>query len=134
MSTSKTSSLALKVGHSLKKCCTILTCDSTEKANEERWKSADDFLYLCDKEWCSEVSSAAHSTLTTKRMNNPQLLPLTEDIQKLNSFMTEEIDTCTKALKSDVRVSFTTLAGIIVFNRKRAAEAERMLTTEYKGT
>jgi len=95
-------------------------------------------MYLCDKEWSSEISSAAVSTLTTNKMNKPQLLPLTEDIQTLNSFIATEIDRCTEALKSDVNVvdnwqklSKATLAGIIVFNRKRAGEAERMQMSDY---
>jgi len=131
-------SLALKIGHSLKKCCAILSCDSIKRGDEERRKFAVDFMYLCEKEWTSEVSSAAVSTLVTTKMNKPQLMPLTEDIQKLNSYISAEIDRCTEALKSDLdvsdnwqKLSKATLAGIIVFSRKRSGEAERMLISEY---
>ena len=134
----QTPSLALKIGHSVKKCCAIVSCDSIKKGDEARRKSVDDFLFLCDKEWSSEISSAAVSSLTTKKMNKPQLLPLTEDIQTLNSFIATEIDRCIEALKSDVnvvdnwrRLSKATLAGIIVFNRKRAGEAERLQISDY---
>ena len=73
-----------------------------------------------------------------KKMNKPQLLPMWEDIQKLNSFLTTEIDKCAAVLKSDLdvrdswqRLSRATLTGIIVFNHKRDGEAERMLISEY---
>jgi len=131
-------SLALKIGHSLKKCCAIIICASIKHCDEQKRKSADDFMYLCEKEWTVEIASAAISTLTAMKMNKPQLLPFTEDIQKLNSFLIGEADRCVNELKSDKNVvdnwqdlAKVTLAAIIVFNRKRAGEAERMLLDDY---
>ena len=131
-------SLALKLGHSLKKCCAILTCAGIKKGDEDQRKSADDFLYLCDKEWTTEISSAALTTLTMSKMNQPQLLPLTEDIQQLNRFLVSEMERCSAEIRSDTSITDNwqmlakvTLTAMIVFNRKRAGEAERLLLQEY---
>jgi hypothetical protein len=72
-------SLALKLGHALKKCCAIATCASIKDCDDDKRKASDDFKYLCDKEWTTQVSSAAMSTLASAKMNKSYLLPLTEE-------------------------------------------------------
>jgi hypothetical protein len=88
-------SLALKLGHSLKKCCAIEVCCAIQNMKDEGKKMAEDFMYLCEKEWTSEVFSAALTTLSTAKMNEPQVLPLPDDIIKMNSFLnTESLFVC----------------------------------------
>jgi len=60
----KTLSLALKLGHSLKKCCAVAICSSIKENDGEKRQSLQDFMYFCDKTWSTEVSSSALSTLT----------------------------------------------------------------------
>ena len=130
-------SLALKLGHSLKKCCCIVICACLKEGDEERRKTLKNFIYLCDKQWSVEVSSSALSTLATSKMNKPQLIPLTEDIQKLHTYLSEESKQLLRALECSVdAVTWQALAKItlvrtLLFNRRRAGEAERLLLTDY---
>jgi hypothetical protein len=131
-------SLALKLGHALKKCCAIEVCSCIKNGNSERKKRVEDFLYLCEKEWTSEVSSAAISTLTSAKMNRPQVLPLTDDIMKMNSFLNDESTRLQNIMaKSPTSDSWNALARItlvstVLFNRRRSGEAERMLLANYE--
>jgi len=133
----KIPSLALKLGHSLKKCCRIAICISIKKNDDVKRKSLEDFMYLCDKEWSSEVSSAALSTLASDKMNKPQPIPLTSDIQKLNQYIAAESMKCRAQIEYDIAESAwqilakVTLVSMILFNRRRAGEAERLLLSEY---
>jgi len=94
-------------------------------------------MFLCEKEWTAEVSSAALSTLTSEKMNKPQLLPLTEDIQKLNDYLRKESVRLHELLKTSPssdcwsELAKVTLAATVLFNRRRGGEAERMGRTEY---
>ena len=130
-------SLALKLGHSLKKCCNIMICNCVKRDDKVKRKQLEAFHFLCEKEWTAEVSSAALSTLSTAQMNKPQLLPLTVSIQKLNNYLNQERTRLQEQLQSSTSVESwyelakVTLTATILFNRKRAGEAERMLLTDY---
>ena len=134
----KTPSLALKLRHSLKKCCTVAICSSIKENDGENCQSLEDFIYLCDKTWSTEVSSVALSTLTSNKMNKPQRISLTSDIQKLNQYIAAESKKCQAQLESDTNaecwqtLARVTLVSIILFNRRRAGETERLLLDEYK--
>lgn len=130
--------LALKIGHSLKKCCAIEACASIKNADEKTRKDSEDFMYLCDKECVAEVSSAALTTLAAQKMNKPQLIPLTEDIRKLNGFIADESKRCCTELESGTNLTDSwktlakvTLVSIVLFNRRRTGEVGRMKLSEY---
>ena len=75
----KTPSLALKLGHSLKKCCAVAICSSIKANDGEKRQSLEDFMYLCDKTWSTEVSSVNLSTLTsthTHTHTHNRLIPI----------------------------------------------------------
>jgi hypothetical protein len=137
LNTFKTPSLALKIGHSLKKCASIAICECIKLNNEERRKQLEAFQYLCKKEWTAEVSSAALSTLSAAHMNKPMLFPLAEDIQKLNGFLNSESARLQSELQSSPssetwsELAKVTLTATVLFNRRRGGEAERMLVKDY---
>jgi hypothetical protein len=133
----QTPSLALKLGHSLKKCCAIAVCVSIKEGDRDKRKVCEDFMFLCDREWSTAVSSAALSTLQAQKMNKPQMLPLTEDIQTLNRYINEESKKCMELLEAGAspetwtNLGKLTLVAIILFNRRRGGEAERLLLGNY---
>ena len=135
----KTPSLALKLGHAIRKCAIIITGQSIKDCNDELRKSSMDFTFLCDKEWTEEVSSCALNTLRMAKANKSQILPLTEDIMKLQHYLEEESNRLTRLLSNDVSpknwlsLAKVTLARTILFNRKRGGEAERFLVSSYLG-
>ena len=125
-------SLALKLGHSLKKCAKIKTSMALIEGSEDMRKNADAFYTLCENEWSDSISSSALQTLTANKMNKGQGLPLTEDIKKLQSMLKEKNEKLVVLLQKSVKKSIwdelnqTTLARIVMFNRRRGGEAERI--------
>lgn len=53
-------------------------------------RKADEFLSLSIDEWTDEISSSALQTLETNKINKKHVLPLTEDIQKLQLYFKEK--------------------------------------------
>ena len=46
-----------------------------------------DSLELMNTDWNTAISSQALTTLSTRKLNSPQRLPLAEDIKRLNEFL-----------------------------------------------
>ena len=137
-----TPSLALKLGHSLKKCATILQGKHLEDGDTEGASRAASYRQLVEMNWSDEVSRSALRTLTRNKMNKPRLLPLTEDIVKLSKHLKEEAaKQCViieNASDSDnIQAAWkllneAALASIILFNRKRAGEVSKMSLSSYE--
>jgi hypothetical protein len=66
--------------------------------------------------------------LHVAKFNKPQLLPLTKDAQMLHKYLKEESDKLRKNCQVEDyrRFAEICLAQIILFNRKRSGEAERL--------
>lgn len=130
-------SLALKLGHLLKKCAKLAKCEALINEDQEKATKADGFLILCEDMWTDEISSCALTTLTTKKMNKGQALPLSTDIVKLVRFfemkskcLTETLEV--KFVKSDWEfLNQLTLAELVIFNRRRGGETQRMRIDAY---
>ncbi|XP_033730108.1 uncharacterized protein LOC117319405, partial [Pecten maximus] len=130
-------SLALKIGHLLKKCAKIKKSSALSSGDSDLGKNADDFLTLLDDEWTDEISSSALQTLNTNKMNKGQLLPLTEDLKKLQCYFQEK----SKSLSASLQNSFSkpdwellnqlTLARLVMFNRRRGGETQRITLEGY---
>ena len=65
-------------------------------------------------------------------------IPLTGDIQRLNQYTADERKKCEADLESDtdeeswLTLAKVTLVSMILFNRRRAGQADRLLLSEYK--
>ncbi|KAL5005605.1 hypothetical protein ScPMuIL_016763 [Solemya velum] len=126
-------SLALKLGHSLKKCATIIKSTAIIDGNNVKKQEASDFLQLCSSEWHTSVSCQALQTLTNRKLNKPKRLPLAADIKKLNLFLEEKSDELQASLSPNTWREFAELllAQIVLFNRRRGGETERMEVSHY---
>ncbi|XP_052248175.1 uncharacterized protein LOC127856165 isoform X18 [Dreissena polymorpha] len=71
----KNPSLALKIGHLLKKCSKVAKSEALINGDVERGSRADNFLAVCNDKWADEISSCALETLTRNKMNKGHLLP-----------------------------------------------------------
>lgn len=71
----KTPSLALKVGHSLKKCSRILMAEALKNGDTGQKERAEQFGELCSLEWAEKVSTGALKTLYTAKRNRPTIIP-----------------------------------------------------------
>ncbi len=72
-----TPSLALKLGHNLKKMANIIECEAMIAGDENAVSSAKVFKQVCDAKWSECVSSQALRNLSESKWNAPQLLPAT---------------------------------------------------------
>ncbi|XP_059198023.1 uncharacterized protein LOC131978403 isoform X2 [Centropristis striata] len=130
----KTPSLALKLGHSLKKIADILECEAqmAESDNEEFLKNLERSRGLYEKKWDVCVSSRALQTLRESKWNSPQLLPFTEDVKNMHM----HIDKCRQEYQSRLqndpnkknwsKLASLTLCELILFNRRREGEVSKM--------
>ena len=92
---------------------------------------------LFDVRWQIEFTANAHWTKVVRAKNTIKHLPLTEDVSKLSEYLRKEIETSKTALteeknvKAYDRLQKVLLALIILFNRRRSGEVERMTISEY---
>ncbi|KAJ8915394.1 hypothetical protein NQ315_008281 [Exocentrus adspersus] len=130
-------SLALKIGHSLRKCALILRGISLRKNDLKTDRSMQGFLSLMEIEWRNRISTAALRTLKERKLNSTQLLPLTSDIIKINKYIDYEIDSffnnaCGIDIKTEWnRLASLTLSRIILLNKRRSGEASKMMLKHY---
>ena len=96
----KNPSLALKIGHTLKKCASTLRSIALIEGSTAIQEKCNDFKELLEAEWNANVSSAAHSTLEHKKWNKPHRLPLTEDLRRVTEHLIEERRKCLQELKN----------------------------------
>ncbi|KAJ8972175.1 hypothetical protein NQ314_000305 [Rhamnusium bicolor] len=94
---------------------------------------AGDYYHNCEVlstkkelEWQNRISSAAIRTLRDKKMNATLLLPVTDDIMKLNTYLDERINESTNNLNLELipenlaTLACVLLSRIILFNKRRS--------------
>ena len=60
-------------------------------------KTLEDFVHLCEFGWPVEVSKNALNTLYKRKWNNPPILHIAKDIQKLQTYLNNVLqDLCKK--------------------------------------
>ncbi|XP_060085124.1 uncharacterized protein LOC132564488 [Ylistrum balloti] len=127
-------SLALRIGHLLKKCAKAMSLIS---ADTQSGSNADAFLTLCESEWSDDVSIAALQTLSSEKRNKGSILPLTEDITKIQRFLKEKSSSLTAGLEEKFSkqtwdmLNQVTLASVVLFSRRRGGETERITLKNY---
>ena len=135
--TYSTPSLALKLGHSLKKSAQYIKSEALQTQDDRMKKRAESFYELCQVEWCTEVSSQALATLHENAYNKPKRIPLAKDVKCLNIYLKEKASELSSKLESmpDEKtwreLSEVTLAQVTLFNRRRVGEMDRMTTHNY---
>ncbi|PJE78088.1 hypothetical protein CI610_02980 [invertebrate metagenome] len=127
--------LPLRVGQSLVKCAKLLKTKSIVISNEELRKKMEGFVELYESEWGVRIAAKCHNTLHVAKFNKPQLLPVTKDVQKLHNYLKQESEKLRKDCQMDDyrRFAEICLAQIILFNRKRSGEAERIHIKDFQG-
>ncbi|XP_063061964.1 uncharacterized protein LOC134454738 isoform X2 [Engraulis encrasicolus] len=130
-------SLALKLGHSLKKIADIIECEAMISGEKETVQNARNFKQIYDTKWNECISSSALRTLTDAKYNAPQLLPFTDDVRKLHLYLDDKQKENVRKLSAVVSqknwasLAKGTLAQIILFNRRREGEVSKMPLTAF---
>jgi hypothetical protein len=132
-------SLALKLGHSLSKCATLLHNQAIRARNDLVAKEIKYFKKLMRSEWEYKISHHSLSTLKERKMNAVQVLPLAEDMRKLRKFVEEGITENSRQLKlSPTSKNWTALARlllarVVMLNKRRSGEASKLLLNSSQG-
>lgn len=99
----KTPSLALKLGHNLKKIASIIECEGRISGDETAIHNAQVFKQICDTKWSESVFSQALRNLSEAKWNVPQLLPFTDDVKKMHLYLDVQRQKCQKKKKTQRR-------------------------------
>ncbi|XP_066928482.1 uncharacterized protein [Clytia hemisphaerica] len=134
----KLPSLPLKIGYSLDKCSQLLKGISIKNGDSSLKMRATDFSDLFAMEWKARISTVALRTLDDSKFNRVTLLPITDDLMKVRSYIKGQIPKLTAALhESKCLDDWRSLAEVIgvrlsIFNRRRGNEVYQMLVTKFK--
>lgn len=130
-------SLARKVGHSLHSLAMFIKSEGLKKKDKEAVQDAEEFAQLYQESWKFDIASQALTQLDQSKWNSPQLIPFTQDVLKLHSYLSEKQQQHLNALKEEVSptnwkdLAKVTLAQVILFNRRREGEVSRMSLSAY---
>ena len=135
--TYKAPSVALKIGYSRKKCARIKKAPALQAEDKKVIGQCNRLIKLINSDWGNRVSQRALDTLRERKFNKPLLLLLAQDLV----LVSHHVDTRLNELKSQLVVSVTTqlwsefpkviLCKVVLFNRRRGGEAERMTMVAY---
>ena len=139
----ETPSLALKLGHSLKRCGQLLKSRSLRAKDDLKLKGAKRFLELFENEWATAISSRTLASMGEKRQNKIEYLPIAEDLKKLRCHLASEIEKLTSAIEETgsgpqkhhstwIQLAKVTLARIIIFNKRRSGETSKLEIEKFK--
>ncbi|XP_067227718.1 uncharacterized protein [Chanodichthys erythropterus] len=131
-------SLALKLGHSLNKICSIVESNAMMYGDHDRAECARDFRKIHQARWNEYISAGAITTLKEAKWNTPQIIPFTQDVKVLHAHLDKKhnellskLRTCPSA-DSYAALAKVTLSQVILFNRRREGEVSRMLLSAFK--
>lgn len=127
-------SLAMRLGHALKKCSQIKKSEAIKQLGQgldEKWQGEVDKAERFDRvftgDWYDSVSAAASQSVGRERMNRPKLLPSCKDVEKVMSLLERKMGAADYAT-----VVKATLCAISLFNRKRGGELQRMKVQDFR--
>ena len=134
-----TPSLALHIGHSLKKCVAVVRGKALREKDKGVLEDVEHFEKLMEAEWNDRVSHHSVTTLNDRKHNQPDLLPVTSDLQKLKEYITSKIIAITKQLQGTNKpllqswrdLSEFVLNRLILFNKRRGGETAKLYLETY---
>ncbi|KAL6484182.1 hypothetical protein MHYP_G00062270 [Metynnis hypsauchen] len=133
----KVPSLALKLGHSLKKMADLVECEAMIGEEDDVVQNVKKFKHLHSTKWNESVSASALKTLHESKWNRPELLPFTEDVKKMHLHLDANRKDYQSKLASEKTqknwsdLAKVTLCEVILFNRRRAGEVSKMRLNSY---
>ncbi|KAI7790437.1 hypothetical protein IRJ41_024412 [Triplophysa rosa] len=137
-STFKAPSLALKIGHSLRKISDLIMCRALMEEDQEVIDSIRRFHTLHETKWSELVSHSALSNLSEAKYNKSNRLPLAKDVQKLQLYLGQQVELTKEKLADNptagtyAALAKVTLCQVILFNRRREGEVARMTVKNFE--
>ena len=130
-------SLALKLGHSLRKCTAILMGKALRQKDNILLTDQQNLEKLIASEWNERISHPSLSMLQSKKFNKIELLPVTSDLEILRKYLLDQLSGLTKSLEEVTDISIwkelaeTTLTRLIIFNKRRGGEAAKLKVSSF---
>ncbi len=128
----KAPSLALKLGHNLKKMANVIECEAMMSGDKNALNNVQAFKQICDTKWSECVSSQALRNLSEAKWNSPQLLPFADDVKTMHQYLdsqSKEYQTKLEEkpnIKNWSELAKVILCQVILFNRRREGEVSKM--------
>ncbi|XP_016306167.1 uncharacterized protein LOC107661199 isoform X2 [Sinocyclocheilus anshuiensis] len=125
-------SLAKKLGSSLVKVSKLLKAQGLISNNKQLVKNASEFQDVHQEKWNEMILATALRNIREAKWNVPTLMPFTEDVQKMHTYLSQVQDEWYKSLsessftKAWMELAKVCLAQIIIFNRHRGGEVASM--------
>ncbi len=108
-------SLALKLGHNLKKMASIAECEAMIAGDEKDVQNVKMFQQIYNTKWNEFVSASALKTLNEAKWNSPELLPFTEDVKKMHIHLSNQTKLYQEKLKLEkIQKNWSSLAQVTV--------------------
>ena len=136
--------LALKLGHSIKKCAQILKGSALRQKEDVKIKNCKHFIDLFEAEWTAKISARSLVSLGSRKMNKVECLPLEEDLLLLKKHLEKKMAALSSLLMEITHshnrfqelwsnLAKTTLARVIIFNKRRSEETAILQTSQSEG-
>ena len=131
--------LALKLGHSIKRCAQVVKCSALWRKDEIGIKKAKRFIDLFESEWTAKISSQSLSSLGSKKQNWVYYLPFAEDLTRLKDHLDSKMESLSSTLTAEDSVNVeqwanlakATLACIILFNKRKSGKSATLQITQF---
>ncbi|XP_011689959.1 PREDICTED: uncharacterized protein LOC105451287 [Wasmannia auropunctata] len=134
----KVPSVAFNLGTYIKHIGEILINECIKSHGPMKMKQVENFLKLLRQDYGISVNRTVLETQMQRKRQKKIILPSTDDIKKLNSYLTERREEAYNNLLKEysykpwLTLLETTLISVQLFNRRRAGETERMLIPEFQ--
>ena len=135
-------SLAIKLGHSIKQCAQVLKSSALRKKDEAAIRECQNFIDLFEAEWSIKISSRSLASLGSKKQNKVEILPLAGDLILLKNHLEKKMADLSKILVEGEEtqtaagywssLAKTTLARIIIFNKRRSGETATLQIGQFQ--
>ncbi|KAG5875285.1 hypothetical protein JTB14_035926 [Gonioctena quinquepunctata] len=129
--------VAFTLGTLLKQVGNILINEYIKKHDEQKKVNAENLLKLLGQEVLMGINRTVAESQFQFQRQKRTLLPSTEDIKKLNNYLTNLRKNALEQLKRGfcdevwLNLNETTLSSVQLFNRRRAGEVERILIEDF---
>lgn len=127
------------IGHRISQCIGILKGQYIRAEKYLEIKRLRSFEDLWNNNGTDDVSRAALETINRKHLEKPQAFPVAKDVQKFVKFLKSKAKKGLQILEDDEKnisgyrmLMEATLLLLILFNRRRSGEVERLLLQTYQ--
>ena len=130
-------SLALKLGHSLRKCAAILNGKALRQKDNVLTNQRN-IEKLIASEWNKCISHHSLPMLQSKKFNKIELLPVTSYLEILRKYLLDQLSVLTRSLGEVTNLHVLkelpemTLTCLIIFNKRCGGEAAKLEVSSFE--